>query len=64
MARSEYGNNVIREYQFRHHLESQLVNAKELQNTTFYKIKSLKDLEGLQKVRLDHLGRIVHVGEY
>ncbi len=64
LARSEYGNNVIRDYQFRHHLESQLVNAKELQNSTYYKIKSLKDLEGIQKVRLDHLGRVVHVGEY
>lgn len=64
LARSEYGNNVIRDYQFRHHLESQLYNAKELQNTTYHKIKSLKDLEGLQKVRMDHLGRIVHVGEY
>ncbi len=64
LSRSEYGNNVIRDYQFRHHLESQLLNAKELQNTTYYKIKSLKDLEGIQKVRIDHLGRIVHVGEY
>src|SRR5690606_40261867 len=24
LSRSEYGNNVIRDYQFRHHLESQL----------------------------------------
>jgi len=63
-SKLEYGNSSVREYVFRHHLETQLVDRKELKETTFKNIKSLPYFEGIIKVRLNHIGQIVHVGEY
>jgi CRISPR-associated endonuclease Csn1 len=51
-------------YVFRHHLETLLIDQKELRGITWERIQSLSHLRGLQKVRINHLGRIVHVGEY
>jgi len=59
-----YGNSVIREFAFRHHLETQLNNDKRLKGKTWILIKSLEPLNSIVKVRLNHLGKIVHVGEY
>jgi CRISPR-associated endonuclease Csn1 len=59
-----YGNSVIREYVFRHHLEAQLIDNKKTKDITFIVAKSLSKLNGIIKVRINHLGRIVHVGEY
>lgn len=60
-----YGETrVIRNYHFRNHLMASTDDPKELKNKTFKLIKGLKDLEGAIKVRLNHLGDIVHVGEY
>ena len=53
-----------KDYFFRHHLETQLINKKELMETTFRRITSFKNLEGIVKVRIDHIGKIVEVGEY
>ncbi len=50
-------------YFFRHHLETQLINRNETKEVTYYNIRSLLRLEGLIKVRLNHLGNIVEVGE-
>ncbi|MDX9705857.1 MAG: type II CRISPR RNA-guided endonuclease Cas9, partial [Weeksellaceae bacterium] len=60
----KYGNNTIRDFKFRHHLESTLTDIKELQGITFQQIKSLSPLQNIIKVRINHLGDIVGVGEY
>ena len=53
-----------RDYWFRHHLETQIDVVKELSTVTFNRIQSAKNLECVTKVRLNHLGKIVQVGEY
>ena len=52
------------DYWFRHHLETTLNNDIKLKNKTYIIIASLKNLGGVIKVRLNHLGKIVAVGEY
>ncbi len=59
-----YGNSAVRDYVFRHHLETTLTDTKELKDITFKNIKSLQYLENVVKVRINHLGKIVQVGEY
>ena len=59
-----YGNSSVREYVFRHHLETSVEDKKELRDITYKAIKSLAPLEKIIKVRIDHIGRIVKVGEY
>lgn len=57
-------------YVFNHHLETQSVggdtfkNKKELSEITYRFYQSEKYLEGAVKVRLNHLGEIVQIGEY
>lgn len=63
-SKLEYGKSVIREYVFRHQLETELIDKKETKNTTYKVYKSLKGLENAIKVRINHIGKIVHVGEY
>ena len=41
-----------------------VVDKKELVNIAFKQIKSLDPLEKMVKVRINHLGAVVHVGEY
>ena len=53
-----------RDYWFRHHLETMLNNDLKLKNSTFKRIQSLKGLEGIVKVRINSIGKIVAVGEY
>lgn len=64
LSKVEYGNSSVRDYVFRHHLETEVADIKELKGVTFKSIKSLQHLIGIQKVRLNHLGKIVQVGEY
>lgn len=52
------------DYWFRHHLETTIESTKELQGITWKRITSLNNLKGIVKVRINHIGRIVHVGEY
>jgi len=57
------------DYTFNHHIETMAVSSdtlkkKELNKGTFYRIRSPKNLNDIIKVRLNHLGRIVHIGEY
>ncbi|PLW89791.1 type II CRISPR RNA-guided endonuclease Cas9 [Mucilaginibacter sp.] len=59
-----YGNSAVREYVFRHHLETSVDDKKELKNLTYKSVKSLPYLENIVKVRINHLGKIVKVGEY
>ncbi|TYP75956.1 type II CRISPR RNA-guided endonuclease Cas9 [Aquimarina intermedia] len=57
-------------YVFNHHLETKAAgsdtfkNKKELSELTYKFYQSEKYLEGIIKVRLNHLGDIVHIGEY
>lgn len=60
----KYGNNTVRDFKFRHHLEAELVDKKELQGIAFQQLKSLPPLKNIVKVRINHLGDIVSVGEY
>src|SRR5690606_26273878 len=51
-------------YMFRHHLETNVEEKKELANIAFINIRTPKKLKGLIKVRINHIGEIVGVGEY
>jgi CRISPR-associated endonuclease Csn1 len=48
---------------FRNHLETKLEDKKELINIAYKQIKSLGYFEKMVKVRINHLGAIVHLGE-
>jgi CRISPR-associated endonuclease Csn1 len=50
-----------KDYTFRHHLETVITNNTDF---TFKRITSLEKLSSVVKIRLNHLGSIVHVGEY
>lgn len=63
LSKVEYGNSAVREYVFRHHLETSVEEKKELKDVTFKNIKSLGYLENVLKVRINHLGDIVALGE-
>lgn len=60
----KYGNNTVRDFKFRHHLETSVEDKKELKEIAYKQIKSLPPLETLTKVRLNHIGQIVKIGEY
>jgi CRISPR-associated endonuclease Csn1 len=60
----KYGNSIIRDFKFRHHLETTVDDKKVLQTTTYQQIKSLEPLKSIVKVRINHIGQIVKVGEY
>ena len=53
-----------KDYVFRHHLETTVEDRKELQNITWKRFQSLTNLDKLVKVRVNHIGQIVSVGEY
>lgn len=52
------------DYYFRHHLETSVEDSKALCGRTWKRITSLKKLKGLIKVRINHIGEIVAVGDY
>lgn len=51
-------------YVFRHHLETNVIEKAELRNISWIRIQTTNYLKGIIKVRINHLGRIVKVGEY
>ena len=59
-----YGNSAVRDYVFRHHLETAINDNKELKDITYKSIKSLPVFKEIVKVRINHIGQIVSVGEY
>jgi CRISPR-associated endonuclease Csn1 len=61
-----YGNSTIRDFIFRYHLDSMKLKRKELKEFMYFHIKSLSDKRLMEciKVRLNHLGDIVQIGEY
>lgn len=52
-----------KDYFFRHHLETNVDDIKELRGIS-YKRTGLSGIVGIIKIRLNHLGGIVKVGEY
>lgn len=54
---------TIRDYFFRHHLETTVEDNPALKGIT-WKREGLSGLKGILKVRLNHLGKIVQTGEY
>ncbi len=55
---------AAKNYTFRHHLETNVEEEKSLRDLAWKRIQSLPNVIGIVKVRVDHLGRIVQVGEY
>lgn len=56
-------NSFVRDYVFRHHLESLLNDDITLKDVTYKQFKSIGFAGSIVKVRINHLGEIVHVGE-
>ncbi len=54
---------TIRDYFFRHHLETSVEDKKELKNISFKRL-GLIGINNIIKVRINHLGQIVQIGEY
>ncbi|MBP3739175.1 MAG: type II CRISPR RNA-guided endonuclease Cas9 [Muribaculaceae bacterium] len=52
------------DYWFRHQYETNVEDAKELRNITWKRIQNPNGLNGIVKVRLNHIGQIVDIGEY
>jgi CRISPR-associated endonuclease Csn1 len=53
-----------KDYFFRHHLETKIDDIKELTGKSFKRIGMLNKLKVCIKVRINHLGQIVKIGEY
>jgi CRISPR-associated endonuclease Csn1 len=51
-------------YNFRHHLDTTVEENKELRGITWNRIQSLDKMDKIVKVRINHIGQIVAVGEY
>ncbi|MWB93074.1 type II CRISPR RNA-guided endonuclease Cas9 [Flavobacterium sp. GA093] len=62
-SKSENAGGCIRDYVFRHHLESEIKDVKILKDKTYKMIKSLSAFNQIVKIRLNHLGQVVQVGE-
>ncbi|WP_298119382.1 type II CRISPR RNA-guided endonuclease Cas9 [Flavobacterium sp.] len=56
--------SLLSGFWFRHHLETQIETPKELKGITYKVIQSVNNLNNIIKVRLNHLGKIVQLGEY
>ena len=51
-------------YMFRHHLETVVGEVKSLRDIVWKLIQTPNNLDGIIKVRINHIGQIVAVGEY
>ena len=51
-------------YVFRNHLETTVEDNQKLRDVTWKRITKVNDMKGVVKVRVNHLGQIVQVGEY
>ena len=54
---------ATKDYFFRHHLETNVEDNSALKGITWRR-EGLSGLKDIVKVRLNHLGKIVHTGEY
>lgn len=55
---------ATKNYFFRHHLETNVETPKELSGITYKPQLGLSRINGIVKVRVNHIGQIVAVGEY
>lgn len=55
---------AINDYWFRHHLETIVNEDNKLRDITWKRIRNADGLNGIVKVRVNHIGKIVSVGEY
>lgn len=53
-----------RDYWFRHHLETMLIDSRETADSIYKRFRNLAFVDSIIKVRINHLGQIVSVGEY
>ena len=53
-----------KDYTFRNHLETLLLDSSCLNNIIYKRIRSPKELGTVAKIRINHLGQIVQLGEY
>ena len=51
-------------YVFRHHLETNVNDVEKLRDISWKRIRMPQNLLGMIKVRVNHIGQIVSVGEY
>jgi CRISPR-associated endonuclease Csn1 len=54
---------ATKDYNFRHHLETTVEDKKELKDIS-YKRLGINGINNITKVRINHLGKIVQLGEY
>ncbi len=55
---------ATKNYVFRHHLETNVDENPELRGLAWERIQTVDKLDGFVKVRINHLGQIVDIGEY
>jgi CRISPR-associated endonuclease Csn1 len=55
---------ATKNYFFRHHLETTVEERKELRDISYKPQLGLNALNGIIKVRINHIGQVVKVGEY
>ncbi|MGB3467929.1 MAG: hypothetical protein WBA74_21770, partial [Cyclobacteriaceae bacterium] len=53
-----------RDYNFTHHLETKAASTAKVKNVTHRRLRSIKDLSGIVKVWINHLGEIHRTGEW
>ena len=68
---SKIGPNLFRvqkvssgDYWFRNHIDTLVETQKELSESTYKRRRSAMSIKSITKVRVNHIGEIVHVGEY
>jgi CRISPR-associated endonuclease Csn1 len=49
---------------FRHHYETKVDSEKELKGISYKVIQATKNLKNIVKVRINHIGQIISIGEY
>ena len=55
---------TIKDYFFRQHLETKINDNNTLKGKTWIRITNIQLLSNIVKVRVNHIGEIVAVGEY
>jgi CRISPR-associated endonuclease Csn1 len=55
---------ATKNYMFRHHLETTVEEKSELKNIAYKSVRSTSPLMDIIKIRINHIGKIVHSGEY
>lgn len=64
MFRVQKFGSLLSGFWFRHHLETTIDVNSSLKNISYKVIQSCNNLKPIVKLRLNHLGKIVQVGEY